>query len=314
MKIEIKYQGSILNLPASVTEHLKDAGERELKVILGILGYIGSLSAFERCIPLMADNLELSIEDIKSALAFWHKAGVIHVEGLDGDMAKAIEIESAEKNSVPTYTGKQIEAFVRENKDIGTLFKSCQGVLGKEFNTHDYNAVLFLKSYYKFSDEYILLLLAHCVECEKPTWAYIRKTARTLYDEGIDTYERLEEHFAARKNKRSLEYKLRKLFGIGERELSQKEKQYFEKIDSLKVKLDIIKRAYEVSVDNTGAPSLAYTVKVVDNWLASGVRSLEDAERLLESRKNSKLQMSSFDTNDFFESAVKRSAEKIHKK
>ncbi len=313
MKIEIKYTGSILNLPATVTDYVKDASESDLKVILGIFGYLGSLASFEKCIPLLADNLGLTIDEIKSSLAFWHNAGVISVEGLGSDISKSIEIESAEKNSMPTYTGKQIAAFIENNKDIETLFISCQGVLGKNFTTHDYNAVLFLKSYYKLSDEYILLLLAHCVECEKTGWAYIRKTARLLYDDGIDTYEKLENHFSARKNKRSLEYKIRKLFEIGERELSHKEKELFDKLSAFKVKYEIIKLAYDVTVDNTKGVSLSYTVKVIDNWLASGVRTVEDAERLIENRKKSKLQLSSFDTDDFFAQAVKRSQEKMSK-
>ena len=313
MKIEIKYSGSILNLPASVTDFVKDASESDLKVILGIFGYLGSLSSFEKCIPLLADNLGLTIEEIENSLGFWHNAGVISVEGLSADISKSVEIESAEKNSVPTYTGKQIASFIENNKDIETLFISCQGVLGKSFTTHDYNAVLFLKSYYKLSDEYILLLLAHCVECDKAGWAYIRKTARLLYDEGIDTYEKLENHFSARKNKRSLEYKIRKLFEIGERELSHKERELFERLEGFKVKFDIIKLAYDVTVDNTKSASLTYTVKVIDNWLASGVKTVEDAQKQIESRKAGKLQLSSFDADDFFAHAVQRSKEKMAK-
>lgn len=312
MKIEIKYTGGILNLPSLVTDFVKDANEAELKVILGIFGYLGSLASFEKCIPLLADNLGLTIDDINKALAFWHNAGVISVEGLDNDISRAIEIESAEKNSVPTYTGKQIATFIENNKDIETLFVSCQGVLGKAFTTHDYNAVLFLKSYYKLEDEYILLLLAHCVECEQTGWAYIRKTARLLYDEGVDTYEKLEKHFSARKNKRSLEYKIRKLFEIGERELSHKERELFDKLSAYKVKYEIIKLAYDVTVDNTKSASLCYTVKVIDNWLASGVKTVEDAQRQIDSRRLGQ-KLSSFDTDDFFAQAVKRSKEKMEK-
>ena len=312
MKIEVKYIGGIINLPSSALSFIKEADETELKVLLGIFNYAHAFSHFESCLSLIAKDLDLDIAEISRAIAFWTAKGVLDTEGLDKSLFDSLQIECSEKNSVPTFTGEQINAFIENNKDIEALFSSCQSVMGKSFNTHDYNSIIHLKSFYKFSDEYILYLLAHCVECEKANWAYIRKTARLLYDEGVDTYEKLEKHFSARKNKRSLEYKIRKLFGIGEREFTKKEKEIFEFWINQRVNFDLIKKAYEVTVDKTGKPSSSYTAKIIENWLNTGIKTVEDAENSLNAYK-SKQSMSSFDTDDFFEAALKRSKEIIKK-
>lgn len=312
MKIEVKYTGGILNLPSSALSFIKEADETELKVLLGIFNYAHAFNQFDSYIPILAKDLEIEISEINRALAFWVKNGVLSVEGLDSAYFEAVCISSNEKNSMPSYTGEQINAFISENKDIESLFNSCQSVMGKSFNTHDYNSIIYLRSFYKFSDEYILMLLAHCVEIEKASWAYIRKTAKGLYDEGIDTYEKLEKHFAQRRNKRSLEYKIRKLFGIGEREFTKREKDIFEAWINQKINFELIKKAYEVTVDNTGKPSSSYTAKIIENWLSTGIKTAEDAENALVAYKN-RLSMSSFDTDDFFEAALKRSREEFKK-
>jgi DnaD/phage-associated family protein len=210
---------------------------------------------------------------------------------------------------VPTYTGAQISEFVERNEDIRSLFLACQAILGKDFNTHDHNNIIYLKNFYKFGNEYIMLLLAHCKDVEKTNWAYVRKTAQNLYDEDIDTYTRLEAHFSDRKNKSTLEYKIRELFGIGRRELSKSEKEKVDRWTSLNLDIALIRTAYDITVDKTGKPSLAYCAKIIENWLSCGIKTAKDAEKA-ESERASLSKGSSFDTNDFFEAALKRSYKK----
>ncbi len=309
MKISIKYTGGIINLPAGVIDLAKDADEGALKVILALSTYSSHFGDFDSAIPVLSERLGISVNEIISALQFWAKNGIIEVDGFEVSPSAASSISEA-TNAVPSYTGAQISALVNANPSFKMLADCAQNVLGKDFTPTDYNSLLHIKNFYKFSDEYILMLLAYCVENNTSNWAYIRKTSKILYDEGIDTYEKLEEHFAARRNKRSLEYKVRKLFGIGGREFTAREKSIFEAWATAKYGYELIKKAFEISVDNTGKSNWNYTNKILENWLASGVKTLEDVEKALQSHK-SKLDMSSFDTDDFFEAALKRSEERI---
>ena len=314
MKIEFKYVGGIINLPSSVADIAPSADENQLRVILTLLSYTSYFGDFESCLPLLADRLCMDVGEVNACLCFWAEKGVISVEGLDVAICTSKISDDVKQNRQPTYTGKQIMSFVEKNKDFSALCKECQSVLGKSFTACDYNNVMQLKSYYKFSDEYILLLLEHCVEIEKASWAYIRKTASNLYDEGISSYSLLEEHFAARRNKRSLEYKIRKLLGIGDREFTKNEKAIFEKWIELKLSIDLIRRAYEITLEKTGKLSYAYMAKILENWHTSGIKTSEDVDKSLASyQKKQEQSNSTFDTDDFFEAALRRSNEELKK-
>ena len=58
--------------------------------------------------------------------------------------------------------------------------------------------------------------------------------------------------------------------------------------------------------------SYAYMAKILENWHTNGIKTIEDAERSLEEYKGKqKMSMSTFDTDEFFEAALKRSNEKM---
>ena len=312
MKIEIKYTGGILNLPSRVADLAPLADEGQLRVLLTLCSSPAYLSDVEPYLTTISQRLDMSVNEIKNAIAFWVKNEVLNADGLDVAIASASVTEAQVQNREPTYTGRQILDYVEKNKDFRALCNECQNVLGKSFTAQDYNNVMQLKSYFKFSDEYILLLLSHCVESEKANWAYIRKTAANLYDEGISSYSKLEGHFSARRNKRSLEYKIRKLLGIGEREFTKSEKSYIEKWIGLKLSIELLTKAYEITVEKTGKVSYSYMAKILDNWQIAGIKTAEDVEKSQEEYKSKqKMSMSTFETDDFFEAALKRSNEKM---
>jgi DnaD/phage-associated family protein len=313
MKISIKYSGGIINLPDTVASHLSEAGEAELKVILGISLFSSYFNDFEGALPLLSKKLDLSLNEITGALKFWQGAGVLSIDGAIEPSASTVNAVFARTNEKPSYTGEQILRMVEKNPDFRMLADCAIGVLGKDFTPTDYNSLLEIKEFYGFSDEYILMLLQHCVESDKASWAYIRKTSKILYDEGVDTYEKLESHLAARRNKHSYEYKIRKLFGIGQREFTKRERTYFDKWVELKHSYDLVKRAYEISIDNGKGTSWSYIGKILENWHTQGIKTVEDAEKSLASYK-SKVTESSFDADEFFEAALKRSAEELEKR
>ena len=103
---------------------------------------------------------------------------------------------------------------------------------------------------------------------------------------------------------------------MGRRALTEKEAQF---IRNWSVKFgygqDIITRAYEITVNNTKGASMDYANAVMENWYKSGLTTLEAVDESLAARKaekksaDAKNSVSSFDTDDFFEAALKRSYE-----
>ena len=303
MKITINYTGGILNLPAKVTEFTHSASKEELCFIINLFACPQYLDCFDSAIESFSEKTGLSEMDILKSIAFWNKAEVISVDGMK-DFTPMVSVS----NKVPTYSGAQIKKFMKENEKIASLFDECQSIMGKSFTPVDYNNVIYLKDYFRLSDNYIMLLIAHCVEIEKGTWAYIRKTAKNLYDDGISTYAELEKHFEERRNKQSLEYKIRNIFGIGMRELSKKESEKIQLWISYEIPEELLKKAYDITVDKTGKISFAYASRIIENWISLGYKTLEDVDGADKKHKE-KTSMSSFDTVDFFEAALARSEE-----
>ncbi len=307
MKITINYTGGIVNLPAKVTEFTHSASKEDLCFIINLFACPQYLDCFDSAIESFSERTGLSENDILKSIAFWNKAEVITVEGMK-DYTPIVSVS----NKVPTYSGAQIKRFVESNGKIASLFDACQSIMGKSFTPVDFNNVIYLKDYFKLSDDYIMLLIAHCVENEKGNWAYIRKTAKNLYEDGIATYAELEKHFESRKNKESLEYKIRTLFGIGMRELSKKENEKIQLWIESDIPEELIRKAYDITVNKTGKISIAYASRIIENWISLGYKTLEDVESSEKKRKE-KLSMSTFDTDDFFEAALARSEELYEK-
>ena len=76
----------------------------------------------------------------------------------------------------------------------------------------------------------------------------------------------------------------------------------------------IIEKAYEVTISNTGKPSVSYANAVLENWYKAGLGTLEEIEAsIAEYQKNhdksgeTKPAGSSFVTDEFFEAALRRS-------
>ena len=306
MKIEMKYTGGILNLPSRVADLASEADEGQLRVLLILAGSPSYLCDLDPYLTTVSQRAGLTLDETRAAIAYWAARDVLVAEGLDIAVQEAAITEGQNQNREPAYTGKQILAYVEKHAEFAALCNECQNVLGKVFTAHDYNNVMNLKSYFKFSDDYILLLLTHCVEVEKSSWAYIRKTAQALYDEGISSYTQLDSHFSARRNKRSLEYKIRKLFGIGEREFIKTEKAVFEKWIKAGIDFEIIELAYEITIEKTQKASPRYADKIIDNWISNGIKTAEEA-RNAQSQYKAKQKAETFDADDFFEAALKRS-------
>ena len=82
---------------------------------------------------------------------------------------------------------------------------------------------------------------------------------------------------------------------------------------------EIIRRAYEITVDSIHEPSMSYTNAILERWHANGLNSPEEIEKALEAERAekekaagepSKADFKTFDANDAFEAALRRSYKK----
>ena len=89
------------------------------------------------------------------------------------------------------------------------------------------------------------------------------------------------------------------------RELTTKEKKFITTwVGEFGYGIDVIKKAYEMTVDAIHEPSPAYANAIIERWHKEGLADLA----AIEAAQSDKLPSEgSFDTDDFFEAALKRS-------
>ena len=107
---------------------------------------------------------------------------------------------------------------------------------------------------------------------------------------------------------------VRKLFGMKSRSLTAKEKKCISKwFGELGYGEALVTKAYELTVAATNEASMPYANAILERWYAEGFKTLEDVENAEKTRAEtvkSEQSSGSFDTDDFFEAALKRSYNK----
>jgi DnaD/phage-associated family protein len=167
--------------------------------------------------------------------------------------------------------------------------------------------------YIGFDEECVLMLLSFYAK-EKKTLRYVEKAALALYDEGISTAVELQERLCAMERIRTSEGQIRAMFGMTGRSLTTKEKKYISSwLGKMNFDVEMIRLAYEKTVDATHGPSCAYANGILERWFADGIdtpQKVADADGKRAAAKAAE-QEGGFDTDVFFEAALKRSYENI---
>ncbi len=324
MKITFKYGDSVLSLPKkAVSEHLSDATREELAVLLA-LAADPSADAEKVCSDLSIDH-----DEFMKALSFWRGSGVLSVTLSDGEKLPSsrkkstksdpVPKKSEEKKTtilptggIPTYTTTQIADFLANDPSLRQYIDNCQQIMGKIFNTGEASALIGIIQYLGVSTDYVSLLCSYAISHGKKSVRYIEKTALNLYDEGIVKYSELEAHFKQMNHTEKMLPEIRNMFGIGDRALISKEKKFIEAwCGEMDFSIDMIRKAYEITVTNTGKASIPYCNSILESWNSSGYRTPKEVDAAAAEYKKQKASATegSFDTDEFFEAALRRSYE-----
>ena len=166
-----------------------------------------------------------------------------------------------------------------------------------------------LVDYLELDFEYILMLLTYCVSIGKKSLHYAEKLAFSLYDEGITRGDQLADALHRLEVAASIEGKIRTMFGVGSRAFTTKEKKFISSwTNDMGYSIEIIEKAYEATADATGNAAFAYANTILERWHAEGFKTISDIEESYKSGESAlKPASGSFDTDSFFEAAVKRS-------
>ncbi len=323
MSITFRYGAGVAVLPASVIKKIDRASKKDIKILLSLAAMPETMKKTGSEPGAVADACGCTETELATAIAFWRGAGIIEDDEENVESTEQIQTEELttepvlpiskpklqRSDELPKYTTEELAVLLESRKDAAQLINECQNVIGKIFNPAEVNIVLALSDYLGLDGQYIFVLFDYCARRGKKSLRYIEKKAFGLVDEGITTVEALAAHIEKAELIASLEGQIRTLFGMKDRELTTKEKKFIEKwITKFGYGIDVIKKAYEITVDAIHEPSPAYANAVLERWNKEGLTTLEQIER---AQSEALPTEGSFDTDDFFEAALKRTMEKM---
>ena len=323
MKILPEFGRSAFIVPSSATKYLDKSDATELASLL----YVLSKENFTY--KDGAKAVGVSDKAFKDAIETWISRGVISRDGdVENKLATADDPTLHERkakitkrtSSLPAYTTEETAKFLEHNAGTAEIIDSCENIIGKIFTTAETNIVIGMLDHLSLSGEYVLLLFAHAAKIDKKSVRYVEKLALSFVDRDITRYTELEAELANIETTEDTLKFIRKIFGIGKRVFTEKERALVRRwcVD-FAFGNDIIEKAYEITANSTGGASLSYANAILENWYKAELHTIEDIDKYTEEfnskkavpqkdkNKNPSAFAPSFDNDEFFESALKRS-------
>ena len=307
--------------PLLGTEALAEAGATDLRVLIALFE-LGSATA-----PRLAEVLGCDSAKVTAALGFWRGAGVVTIlKATEDAPTERQESAPAEKKPIAkreTELGAaELAEYIRDNA-LAELIEAAEQQCGRTFNRPDLAALIRLSQDFGLDGAYILTLLSYVDglgDEKSKSIRYAERVAERLVGDGITTCAALEEYIKSQEAFRSVEGMLRRMFGVGTRRLTPREREAFLRwTQAFGYGEDIIGAAYDVTVAATNHASVIYADKILVHWHESGVKTVADAEALRQRERPAKPaakparrqpptdgKAKSFDVGDFFQRAIDR--------
>ena len=319
MKIDLK-----LGLPANVTvvsnefidQYMAAANGEYVKVFLYLLRH----EREELDLASIADALNHTEADVKRALAYWKRTGVLAEddrEEADGreefapdpqipernrenfeprartperkqeDFEPARRILGREENRLPE-TGDTYERMRRLSGDeeFSALLYAVQQYLGKTFTQIECEKFAFFYDGLHMSGELLEYLAEYCAGGGHSSIRYIEKVAISWYQAGIRTREEARE-YTARFSGDTAE--VLKDFGITGRTAGTAEQDFIRRwFKEYGFDKSLVVEACSRTITATGSASFPYADKILKGWSEQQVRTLKDVEALDRKRQQRK--------------------------
>ena len=308
---------------------IRCADENDLRVMLSL----SILSPAEEIdLVSLRDSLELSEGEFDASVKYWCGAGLIKKtrggssKGEKKETAKKIvSVAPAHKNGLverktelPSYTTAELSDLIEKRRITAEFINEAQRVMGKMFNTHDINILVGMVDYIGFDEASVIIILSHMANLGKKSLRYAEQLAFSLYDEGVTDAESLQARLCKMEEYSKSETAVRSMFGMTGRSLTAKEKKFLRSwIETMGFDVECIRLAYDITVDATHSPAPAYANSILESWYASGLTTREAIIAAEEAKKaekdGAKKNDKSYDTDEFFAAALRRSFEEFNK-
>lgn len=262
-----------------IDQYMAGANGDYVKVYLYLLRHAGkSLSLGE-----IAEALHYTEGDVKRAIAYWKKEGVLAGKEKEREALKKEEpvsepsAEPAQNPVKPVYS-KELVSRLSEDEDFTQLIYIAQKYMNKVFTQRECQIFAYLYGELGLPAELLEYLVEYCVQNGHVSIRYMETVALNWHQKRLVTVEEAKA-YSASFNKDS--FAVMKAFGLNDRRPADTEKRFIETwFGAYGFSREVVLEACNRTIEATHTPSFAYANKILSVWKKAGVKNLSDVEDL----------------------------------
>lgn len=310
---------SVFAVPSALVDsHIKLASPNQLKVLLWALRHAEETFSHEA----IATALGISVSEVQDAMLYWIQVGLVAE-----DAAKAVEPPAAPAQPIPAELplatapvaentapiparripkpdGLFIAERINQSAEIRFLMQEAQQLLGRPLSPGLSSTLLAIHDDYGLPVDVTIMLLQFVKSKGKDNTSYIEAVARDWAEEGISSHLQAEEKLRRLDEINKAWRKIEQALRLSPRAPSSREERYSDRwLLEWKFSPQMVREAYDRSVDAIGKLSLSYMNKILERWHKEGITSPQQAAMEQKEKtavqKQSKPQHTTYDIEEY---------------
>ena len=272
---------SAFSVPSDVADkYLKLSKGEHLKVLI----YILRNSIKSPTVEEISFETDVSVYDVKEALLFWADAGFLI---FDNNSKEKENKKSVKKTLKPSRLDVAKRGL--EDQKLSYLLNQIQLIFGRMLKDNEVETFGWLYDDLGMDVSLILFIVQYAKQQGKANIRFIESIATQWWDKGIETIADAEQEIKETAVAMEAWYFVSRTFGIEQRKPSEKERTLSLKwVKEWNISKDLLKKAYDICIDNRSKFSFPYIAKIIENWHKDGINSIDDLDNA--SKKDQKMQ------------------------
>ena len=277
---------------AFIDNYMAAANGEYVKVYLYILRH---QNQEDLTLEQIADALNHTEADVKRAINYWQKAGVLEnvqdntLEGISAEQNRtswSIDIEvplAASKEtaasqapvSAPAYSAEQVSRL-NKDEEFSQLLYIAQKFLNKAFTPRDCQVFAYLYDTLGMNIGLLEYLAEYCAQNGHTSVRYLETVALSWHEKGIRTALEAQEYSTSYTKDA---FAVMKAFGLNSRKPAVPEQKLMEKwFKDYGFDRELVLEACSRTINAIHTPSFQYADSILTDWKKAGVKTLADVK------------------------------------
>ena len=241
----------------------------------------------------IADALNHTEADVKRAINYWQKAGVLEnaqenpsesilIEqnrtncSMDIEVTSTVDKETAAAQvQSPTYSAEQVSRL-NNDEEFSQLLYIAQKFLNKAFTPRDCQVFAYLYDTLGMNIGLLEYLAEYCAQNGHTSVRYLETVALSWHEKGIRTALEAQEYITSYTKDA---FAVMKAFGLNSRKPAVPEQKLMEKwFKDYGFDRELVLEACSRTINAIHTPSFQYADSILTDWKKAGVKTLADVK------------------------------------